>query len=123
MEKRVTKRDNFMAIIAELRKTDRDDLVKVMEHEIELMDKKAEKRATEMTDRQKENAQAKKDILAGMEHGKMYRISDIMAMSEILKGEISTQRTARLLSDLYDNGNGSIVKKMEKKIFYYGLKD
>lgn len=43
MEKKVTKRENFEAIIAVLNDAGREDLAKVIEHEIELLDNKAAK--------------------------------------------------------------------------------
>ena len=42
-EKKITKRDNFNAIIGVLIDADREDLAKVIEHEIELLDNKAAK--------------------------------------------------------------------------------
>ena len=43
MEKKITKRDNFNAIIEILTDTGREDLAKVIEHEIELLDAKSSK--------------------------------------------------------------------------------
>lgn len=43
MEKKVTKRENFEAIIAVLNEAGREDLAKVIEHEIELLDAKSSK--------------------------------------------------------------------------------
>lgn len=40
-EKKITKRDNFNEIIEILEDADRQDLIDVMKHEIELLDKKA----------------------------------------------------------------------------------
>ena len=42
-EKKITKKDNFNAIIGVLVDADREDLAKVIEHEIELLDNKAAK--------------------------------------------------------------------------------
>ena len=42
-EKKITKKDNFNAIIGVLIDADREDLAKVIEHEIELLDNKAAK--------------------------------------------------------------------------------
>ena len=42
-EKKITKRDNFNAIIGVLIDADREDLAKVIEHEIELLDAKSSK--------------------------------------------------------------------------------
>lgn len=42
-EKKITKKDNFNAIIGVLIDADREDLAKVIEHEIELLDAKSSK--------------------------------------------------------------------------------
>lgn len=43
MEKKITKRENFKAIITVLNEAGREDLAKVIEHEIELLDAKSSK--------------------------------------------------------------------------------
>jgi hypothetical protein len=116
---KTTKRDNFTSIIAVLKDAGKDDLVAVMEHEIELLDKKSANRSTKPTVRQAENAEIKSAIVASFEKGKLYRCSEIQAMNEILASATGTQRTARLCNDLV--GEGLLVKSIDKKVVYFAL--
>lgn len=116
---KITKRDNFISIIAVLKDAGKDDLVAVMEHEIELLDKKSANRSTKPTVRQAENAEIKSAIVASLEKGKLYRCSEIQAMNEILASATGTQRTARLCNDLVSEG--LLTKTIDKKVVYYSL--
>lgn len=116
---KITKRDNFTSIIAVLKDAGRGDLVAVMEHEIELLDKKSANRSTKPTVRQAENAEIKSAIVASLEKGKLYRCSEIQAMNETLASATGTQRTARLCNDLVSEG--LLVKSIDKKVVYFAL--
>ena len=116
---KTTKRDNFTAIIAVLKAAGKNDLVAVMEHEIELLDKKSANRSTKPTVRQAENAEIKSAIVASLEKGKLYRCSEIQAMNEILASATGTQRTARLCNDLVTDGK--LTKMLDKKVVYFAL--
>ena len=116
---KITKRDNFTSIIAVLKDAGKDDLVAVMEHEIELLDKKSANRSTKPTVRQAENAEIKSAIVASLEKGKFYRCAEIQAMNEILASATGTQRTARLCNDLVSEG--LLVKSIDKKVVYFAL--
>lgn len=54
-EKKITKRDNFNAIIGVLIDADREDLAKVIEHEIELLDAKSSKAKARAAEKKAEN--------------------------------------------------------------------
>ena len=55
MEKKITKRDNFNAIIEVLTDAGREDLAKVIEHEIELLDAKSSKAKARTAEKKAEN--------------------------------------------------------------------
>lgn len=116
---KITKRDNFTSIIAVLKEAGKDDLVAVMEHEIELLDKKSANRSTKPTVRQAENAEIKSAIVASLESGKAYRCAEIKAMIPALAEGEGTQRTARLCNDLVSEG--LLVKSIDKKVVYFAL--
>lgn len=120
---KITKRDNFNAIIAILKDVGKDDLVAVMEHEVELLDKKSASRSTKPTVRQDENAKIKDDIVSKMVYGQWYRCAEIQALNETLAAGVGTQRTARLCNDMADptKGDGRLRKKVEKKVVYFAL--
>ena len=116
---KITKRDNFTSIIAVLKEAGKDDLVAVMEHEIELLDKKSANRSSKPTVRQAENAEIKSAIVKSLESGKAYRCAEIKAMIPALAEGEGTQRTARLCNDLVSEG--LLVKSIDKKVVYFAL--
>lgn len=116
---KITKKDNFISIIAVLKEAGKADLVAVMEHEIELLDKKSANRSTKPTVRQAENAEIKSAIVANLESGKAYRCAEIKAMIPALAEGEGTQRTARLCNDLVSEG--LLVKSVDKKVVYFAL--
>ena len=116
---KLTKKDNFTAIISVLESANRPDLVAVMEHEIALLDKKAESRSSKPTVRQAENASIKDEILMKLVYGQFYRCAEIKAMIPALDEGEGTQRTARLCNDLVSEGK--LQKKIDKKVVYFAL--
>ena len=116
---KITKRDNFTSIIAVLKDAGKNDLVAVMEHEIELLDKKSANRSSKPTVRQAENAEIKSAIVESLESGKAYRCAEIKAMIPALAEGEGTQRTARLCNDLVSEGQ--LVKSIDKKVVYFAL--
>ena len=119
MANKVTKKDNFNALRALALAADNADLVAFIDHELELLARKAENRSTKPTVRQAENAEIKSAIVASMEKGKAYRCSEIQAMNEVLAQATGTQRTARLCNDLVSEG--LLVKTVDKKVVYFAL--
>ena len=79
-EKKITKRENFMKIIEVLEENGRADLVEVINHEIELLDKK---RANgKMTKTQTENVDIKEMILSELANiDEPVSITDLLAKS------------------------------------------
>ena len=116
---KTTKRDNFTAIIAVLKDAGKDDLVTVMEHEIELLDKKKASASSKPTVRQAENAEIKTAIVAALESGKWYRCAEIKSLVDALAAGEGTQRTARLCNDLVSEG--ALAKTIDKKVVYFAL--
>ena len=116
---KTTKRENFASIIAVLKDAGKDDLVAVMEHEIELLDKKSANRSTKPTVRQAENAEIKSAIVASLEPNRWYRCAEIKALNDVLAEGEGTQRTARLCNDLV--ADGKLTKMVDKKVVYFAL--
>lgn len=55
MEKKITKRENFLNIVEVLVETGHEDLAKVIEHEIELLDAKSSKAKARAAEKKAEN--------------------------------------------------------------------
>ena len=119
MANKVTKRDNFNALLALSEVQSNQTLVDFINHEIELLDRKAENRSTKPTVRQAENAAIKEEIVASMENDKQYRCAKIKALVPALSQGEGTQRTARLCNDLVSEGR--LVKSIDKKVVYFAL--
>lgn len=117
-EKKITKRENFMKIIEVLEENGRADLVEVINHEIELLDKK---RANgKMTKTQTENVDIKEMILSALaDIGEPVTISDLLAKSPELaeKTNNSNQKVSALMTQL-KNSNQVVRTTNGKKALF-----
>lgn len=93
MSNKITKRESFKMIIEVLENNDRADLVEVMNHEIELLDKK--KTSGKMTKTQTENVGIKEMILQALATA-----NEPVTITDLLKNNV----------DLYDATAGSNQK-------------
>ena len=118
---KLTKKDNFKAIIAVLTEAGEDDLVAVMEHELELLENKSAKRSTTPTATQKENAEIADLVPEVLEAGKLYRLSEIKALIPALASASGTQRIAVICRKL--EADGVLTKTVDKRVIYYSLAD
>ena len=116
---KLTKKDNFTAIIEVLKTADRPDLVSVMEHEIELLDKKNSYKSNTLTASQKENAEIAETLPTILEAGKWYRLSEIKALIPALENASGTQRIAVICRKL--EAEGVLAKTVDKRVIYYSL--
>ena len=117
-EKKITKRENFMKIIEVLEENGRADLVEVINHEIELLDKK---RANgKMTKTQTENVDIKEMILSALaDIGEPVTISDLLVKSPELaeKTNNSNQKVSALMTQL-KNSNQVVRTTNGKKALF-----
>lgn len=114
--KKVTKRDNFNALLdIEAVKAD-EALVAFIEHEIELLDKKnsADKKPTAT---QVANKGIKETIVASMEAGKKYTVTELL--KALGNEELTNQKVSSLLRQLI--GEGAVVKTEDKRKSYFSL--
>ena len=100
MEKKITKKDNFNAIIEIATELGRQDLVDFCKHEIELLDKKKSKE----TKNQKENSVLMEKLLEDLVIiGKAVTISEFMKLSDtVQKEELSNQKISAMFSKMKD---------------------
>jgi uncharacterized protein YqeY len=102
MEKKVTKRENFEAIIAVLNEAGREDLAKVVAHEIELLDNKAAKAKAKAAEKKTEG-DALTAAVAAVLTADFATIADVTAKVEF-DGEVSTAKVQYRLNQLVNNG-------------------
>lgn len=113
MEKKITKRQMFERIRAEL--TDEAEIA-FIDHEIELLEKKNASRSSKPTPKQVENASLKEAILAGMEDGVSYRINAMIKAIPAIS-ELSNQRVSALLRQLVEDG--LVIREVIKRETFF----
>lgn len=102
MEKKVTKRENFEAIIAVLNEAGREDLAKVVAHEIELLDNKAAKAKAKAAEKKTEGDALTAAVEAVLT-ADFATIADVTA-KVVFDGEVSAAKVQYRLNQLVNNG-------------------
>ena len=114
---KVTKRMRFEALLAMENIKNDPDMVKFLEHEIELLSKKSGG-SSSPTKLQKENADLKDSILEAMEPNVLYTITDMIKSFDFL-AEMTNQKVSALVRQLV---NENLVERIEdKKKTYFKL--
>lgn len=115
MEKKLTKKQMFEKVLVLVEGN--QDLVDFVNHEIELLDRKAS-RSTE-TKTQKENVAIMKTIVETLtDLAKPVRITDLQSANETL-ANLSNQKISALLKKLVDSNK--VAKTIEKKIAFFSI--
>lgn len=109
MANKVTKRDNFKAIIGVLQAQGLDNLVAVMEHEIELLDKKHG--STSKADKAKAEANGVlQERIAALIDGKSMTASDIAKALSTDEVELTNQKVSAMIRQMGDKVTKEVVK-------------
>lgn len=115
---KVTKKDNFNAIIEIATELGRQDLVDFCKHEIELLDKKKSKE----TKSQKENAELMTQLLEQLAViGKAVTISEFMKLASdfVTEHDLSNQKISSLFTKMKDK---EIIRTVIKGKAYFSAK-
>ena len=116
---RITKRDRFNELLALAEVQSNEGLVKFIEHELELLDRKntttGEKKPTA---KQVANEAVQADILESMEINKLYTVSELMKIVPALDG-VSNQYASSQVRALVNAG--SLVRTEDKRKAYFSL--
>ena len=116
--KKVTKRDNFNALLEIEEVKANQGLVDFINHELELLDKKSASRTTATTANQKANEEIKKVIVNELVRLGKHTISELQKESEEL-AQYSNQKLSALIKQLVDNGE--VTKTIDKKKSYFEI--
>ena len=113
--KKLTKKDNFKMIMEVLTKAGREDLVAVMQHEVDLLDKKSN--SGKMTKTQTENEKIKAKIVARLtEMAKAVTITELInadtEIAQMTNG--SNQKVSALMTQL--KNAGVVDRVLDKKV-------
>ena len=114
--KKVTKRDNFNALLKIEEVASNEQLVEFINHELELLDKKSASHTTAKTANQKANEEIKTKIVDALVQLGKSTISELQAGSEEM-AEYSNQKLSALLKQLVDSKQ--VVRTMDKKKAYF----
>ena len=108
--KKMTKRDYFTALLEIEEVKSNTALVEFIEHELELLAKKnsSERKPTAV---QKENADLKVAILAGMETNRVYTVTEMIKSIDAI-GDLTNQKVSAILRQMATDGT---VKRIEEK--------
>lgn len=116
MANKITKKEMFTMIKAQVK--DNAEMVAFIDHEIELLDKKASNKKATKT--QEANVGIKSTILAVLEGGESMTVTEIQGASAEL-GELSNQKVSALVRQLVEAGE--VVKTIDKKVSRFSLAD
>lgn len=122
MANKITKRDSFISIIEVLKGAERTDLVEVMEHEIELLDKK--KASGKMTKTQVANEDIKALIVEELARlAKPVSITELISESAEVAEKCgnSNQKVSALMTQL--KNAGTVVRTTEGKKALFSVAD
>lgn len=122
MANKSTKRDNFISIIEVLKGAERTDLVEVMKHEIELLDKK--KASGKMTKTQVANEDIKALIVEELARlAKPVSITELISESAEVAEKCgnSNQKVSALMTQL--KNAGAVVRTTEGKKALFSVAD
>ena len=116
MANKITKKEMFMMIKAQVK--DNAEMVAFIDHEIELLDKKASNKKATKT--QEANVGIKSTILTVLEGAEPMTVTEMQGVSAEL-GELSNQKVSALVRQLVEAGK--VVKTIEKKVSRFSLAD
>ena len=116
MANKITKKEMFTMIKAQVK--DNAEMVAFIDHEIELLDKKASSKKATKT--QEANVGIKSTILTVLEGAKPMTVTEMQGASAEL-GELSNQKVSALVRQLVEAGK--VVKTIDKKVSRFSLVD
>ena len=116
MANKITKKEMFTMIKAQVK--DNAEMVAFIDHEIELLDKKASNKKATKT--QEANVGIKSTIIAVLEGGKSMTVTEMQGASAELS-ELSNQKVSALVRQLVEAGE--VVKTIDKKVSRFSLAD
>lgn len=123
-EKKITKKDNFMEIRALIVKAEmlenskKEQYLAFIDHELELLDKKASSKSSSKNTKEQEELMTK-IVNALQEIGEPVTISDLQKQNKEMS-EYSNQKLSAMLKKLVDNEK-TVIKTIDKKKSFFGL--
>ena len=117
---KITKKDNFKALLSIVETMGRNDLVDFINHEIELLDKKKSNGNAKANKQVADNTELVYNALVGV--GKAVTITELIAQTDLsaLANEehiVTTQRVSAYMKKLVDSGRVISTKDKKRTLF------
>ena len=117
---KITKKDNFKALLSIVETMGRNDLVDFINHEIELLDKKKSNGNAKANKQVADNVELVYNAL--VELNKPVTITELIAQADLMalaneEHIVTTQKVSAYIKKLVDNGR--VVKTTDKKKTYF----
>lgn len=126
MENKITKRMRFEELKGIMEGLGKTDLITFIDHEIELIDRKAESRKAGTGKKAIENNTLTELVVEELAKVGKCTITELLKKSEVLANYVtedgktlSNQKISALLKPLYTGDNAKIERTMEKKMVYF----
>ena len=115
MANKVTKRDNFNALLNIEEVASNPELVAFIKHELELLDRKNKANSGELTETQKENLALGEEMVEFIaKAGKELSVADVRNHFGI-----TAQKATPILTKLVENGK--LNKRVDKRVSYFSV--
>ena len=115
MANKITKRDNFNALLNIEEVASNAELVEFIKHELELLDRKNKAKSGELTETQKENLALGEEMVEFIaKAGKELSVADIRNHFGI-----TAQKATPILTKLVENGK--LNKRVDKRVSYFSV--
>ena len=115
MANKVTKRDNFNALLNIEEVASNPELVEFIKHELELLDRKNKTKSGELTETQKENLALGEEMVEFItKAGKELSVADVRNHFGI-----TAQKATPILTKLVENGK--LAKRVDKRVSYFSV--
>lgn len=118
--KKITKRDNYNALLKIEEVKSNPVLANFVKHEIELLDKKNSSRSKNPTKEQKANKALKENILDEMEIGVEYTITDMIKQLPSCDG-LTNQKVSAVVRQMVSPQGDQIIRTEKKGRAYFSL--
>lgn len=129
MTNKITKKEFFgmlKAIVEDCKPVNMAELVDFIDHEVELLDRKANNRKTGVGKKAQENNNITTVIIEELARVGKTTITDLLKKSEVLANYVtedgkalSNQKISALLRPLYSGENPRVIRTIEKKSTFF----
>ena len=120
----MTKKEMFTAIANVPAVAENEEMVKFLNHQIELLDNRKSSGTRKLTAKQVENESYKEFIREYLDEAGRATCGELVKAlkEETGNDEITSQRVSALLTQLGEKGTNEVSKEMVKKVAYFSLK-